>query len=416
MRLILVAHGLIGRTGHHYMEARAFKEEAARQGLECVLLAHRDIRASVRDELDALPLFQHTPYKILFRRRYLGSLRDFRLYSRQMSRALLSLPPGMIASSDVLVSTLTKARDMQGLAVWLTRIPREQRPFLAINFMIDDVSRPGSDAGEWRPHLKSALLYRFAFSRLRKVLGTDRFLLSAGGTTFAQAMTRVLGHPVVSFPLPIQHELPCCRAESAAPGKSPWIVFLGRSQQRKGSEVISFVIPRVLEKYPDCRFLLQANPESWEKRWQDEIGPVAMARVHIHRGEMSQEEYQSAMSRADLVLLPYLPAGYALQTSGVFSEAMAMGKVSVIPDGTWMADMARKHGGGAVMFPRFEAAAIAEASCRALQALPELTREVEGIRSAWRESMGMKAFLQRILDAAGHSRATMAHSPAEGSP
>ena len=61
------------------------------------------------------------------------------------------------------------------------------------------------------------------------------------------------------------------------------------------------------------------------------------------------------------------------------------------------------------MSPRFEVAAIAEASCRALQALPGLTREMEGIRSAWRESMGMKAFLQRILDAAGHSRATMAH-------
>jgi hypothetical protein len=161
------------------------------------------------------------------------------------------------------------------------------------------------------------------------VLGTDRFLLSAGGTTFAQAMTRVLGHPVLTFPLPVQHELPCCHAESADLGKSPLIVFLGRSQQRKGSDLIGFVIPRVLEQYPDCQFLFQANPESWEKRWQDEVGPVAMA---------------------------------------------------------------RKHGGGAVMFPRFEVAAIAEASCRALQALPELTREMEGIRSAWRESMDMKAF------------------------
>ena len=416
MRLILVAHGLIDRTGHHYMEARAFKEEAARQGLECLLLAHRDISASIREELEALPLFPHTPYKILFRPRYLGPLRDFRLYSRQMGRALTGLPPGIISSSDVLVSTLTKARDMQGLALWLTRIPREQRPFVAINFMIDDISRPGNQAKKWRTNLKSALLYRFAFSRLRKVLGADRFLLSAGGTTFAQAMTRVLDHPVRTLPLPVQHELSCCNAKSSVPGKSPWIVFLGHSQQRKGSDLIGFVVPKVLERYPDCRFFLQANPESWERRWRDEIGPVAMARVQIHRGEMSQEEYQSAMSRADLVLLPYLPAGYALQTSGVFSEAMAMGKVSVIPDGTWMAAMARKHGGGAVMFPRFEVAAIAEASCRALQALPGLTREMEGIRSAWRESMGMKAFLQRILDAAGHSRATMAHSPAEGSP
>jgi glycosyltransferase involved in cell wall biosynthesis len=114
---------------------------------------------------------------------------------------------------------------------------------------------------------------------------------------------------------------------------------------------------------------------------------------------MSQDDYQTAMKRANLVLLPYLPAGYVLQTSGIFSEAMAMGKVSIIPDGTWMADMARIHGGGAVMFQEFEASAIAGAVCMALQRLPELAREMGNISSRWRESMGMKAFFQRILDA-----------------
>lgn len=405
MRFILIAHGLIDRTGHHYMEARAFKEETARQGLECVLLAHRDIGAPIRDELRALPLFRHTPYKQFFRRRRLGLWRDYRFYSRHMSRELASLPPGMMTSSDVLVSTLTKARDMRALALWLERLPREQRPFFAINFMIDDIARPESEAGNWTLNLKSALLYRSAFSRLRKAAGAGRLLVSAGGPAFADTMTRVLGHHVLTFPLPVQHDLPCDPPEKVSTDLSPLIVFLGHMQERKGPDLIASVIPRVLEQHADCRFLLQANPESWGKRWQDELGPVAGARVQIHRGEMCQDDYQRAMDRADLVLLPYVPAAYALQTSGIFSEAMAMGKVSIIPDGTWMADMARKYGGGAVTFPAFEATAIAGAICRALQRLPELTADMKGISSRWRESMGMSAFVQRILGAVERSHA-----------
>ena len=348
MRFILIAHGLIDRSGHHYMEARAFKEEATRHGLECTILAHRDVSDAIRDELGAFPLFQHTPYKQLFRRRCFGQLREFRFYGKHMGTELMSLPPGNDHFNGCVgSSTLTKARDIHGLALWMARIPEEQRPFVAMNFMIDDIARPGTETSDWTFNLKAALLYRFAFSHLRKKMGTNRFLLSAGGTAFAQAMTRVLDHPVQIFPLPVQHELPPCQIENVSPGESPLIVFLGHMQQRKGSELIGAVIHQVLEHYPDCRFFLQANPECWEQRWCDEIGPISKAQVQIHRGEMSQDDYQTAMKRANLVLLPYLPAGYVLQTSGIFSEAMAMGKVSIIPDGTWMADMARIHGGGA---------------------------------------------------------------------
>ena len=175
---------------------------------------------------------------------------------------------------------------------------------------------------------------------------------------------------------------------------------MGVMRKEKGSDLLAGVILRVLRYHPGCRFFLQANPPGWEKRWKDSIGPVGMRRVHLHRGEMTQEEYQSAVSRADLVLSPYLPEKYALQTSGVFSEAMAMGKVSVVPADTWMAEMVLKHKGGGVLYPRHEVEAIAEAILTALENLSRLTREMQDISSLWRENMGMKAYLQQILDAA----------------
>ncbi len=401
MRLILIAHGLINQSGHHYMEARAFKEEAAKHYLDCKILAHRDIGPLIRDELDALPLFQHTPYKPLHKRRYLAPLLDFIFFGRAMKNQLLSLPAETITSPDILVCSITRAREILGLALWLARTPQNKHPFLVLNFMIDDISQPFSKTKHRSINIKPARFYRFAFNLLKKSFDPDRLLLSAGGTAFAQTMAGILNHPVEDFPLPVQHEFPVVRPENQFFEQAPLIAFLGWMRERKGSDLAGPVIRRVLQQHPCCRFFLQANPICWEKRWTDDIGQNAMTRVHIHRGEMTQEEYQNTMSRADLVLLPYLSAGYTLQTSGIFSEAMAMGKVSIIPEGTWMADMTKKLGGGGVLYARHEVGAIAEAILKALEHLPQLTRDMQGISSMWRESMGMKAFVQRILDAAG---------------
>lgn len=396
MRLFHIAHGLISRTGHHYMEARALKEAAAKQGLDCTILAHCDIGPAIRDELSAVPLFRHTPYKKFSRYRWLRGPKGLFRFGYAMRRQLLSLPPATITAADLLVCPLTKAREIFGLALWLAKIPREQHPFLALNFMIDDISRPSAGSALWTLDRQTARLYRFAFSRLRKATSPDRLLLSAGGPAFAQAMTQILRHPVEVLPLPVQHELPSAPSSGAA----PLIVYPGHMQKRKGSDLAAGVIRKVLKRRPDCRFLLQANPDRWENRWTDEIGPVGMKQVIIHKGEMSQEEYQAAMGRADIVLLPYLPAGYALQTSGVFSEAMALGKVCIIPEGTWMADMAWRHGGGAATFPSHDAEAIAAACLQALENLPQLREKALQVSSSWRDGMGMKAYLQRILQAA----------------
>ena len=400
MRLFLIAHGLWNRTGHHYMEARAFKEEAAKRHLTGVILAHCDISPSVRDELDALPLFRHTPYKPLFRRRYLGLLLDFLFFGRAMRQRLLSLPADEITAEDILVCPLTRAHEMLGLAWWLARVPRKQHPFFAINFMVDDFFQGVSKTKLRTISIKPSRLYRAAFNLLKKRLASDRLLLSAGGTSFARTMSRMLNHPVEVFPLPVQHEFTSATTVKSLPQQSPLIAFVGSMRKDKGADLVGAVIQRVLLENPGCRFFLQANPLSWEERWMNDIGTAGKTRVHIHRGEMTQEEYQNTIKMADIVLLPYHSGQYTLQTSGVFSEAMAMGKVSVIPEGTWMADMVHKFKGGGILYPRQEVAAIAEATLEALARLPQLTRDMQDISGVWRETMGMKAFLQRILDKA----------------
>lgn len=404
MRFILIANGLINRSGHHYMEARSFREEAAQHGIDCLVLAHRDIAPELRGELSALPLFHHSPYAESASRRFWRQLLHFWRLGRSMAQQLLSLQTEQIAADDMVVCPLTKAAEMLGLALWLKRIPRHRRPRLALNFMIDDISRHRPSPHGITTKRLPVLCYRGAFSLLRKACAPDRLLLSAGGDAFAHVMARILKHPVQVFPLPVQHKLPPQPPGEGGPGQGPLIVYLGHMHRRKGAHLVGEIVRRVLVQHSRCRFLLQANPLEWGDLWSEEIGPIGGDRVLIHRGEMGQGDYQSWLHRADLVLMPYVPQHYRLQTSGVFSEAMALGKPCIIPEGTWLAEMARRHYGGVTIFPSHTPAAIADAVLHALDKLADLAVTMATVSRHWRETMGMEAFVQRVLaGAAGRS-------------
>lgn len=399
MKFVLIAHGLKNRSGHHYMEARSFREEAARHKIKTCILARHDINPPVRDELQAVPLFTKTPYKNLYKRWDYKTLLSFWSYGWRMSRELSSLPADTVCPQDIVVSPLTKAQDLYSMALWLAKLSPRRRPFVAINFMVDDISGHAVTDDRQGFHLTPAKCYRFAFNRLQRLLPRERLLLSAGGARFAHTVSGIIDHPVQLFPLPVQHDLPGTDTMDQADLSSPLIVYLGHMRVEKGADLVGAVIARVLKQHETCRFLLQANPDEWAKEWRVAIGGTSR-RIQMHRGEMSQGEYQEAMKNGHIVLLPYRPECYMLQTSGIFSEAMAMGRVCIIPENTWMADMARSYGEGCVVYDRHDPDCIAEAILTGLENLPRLNKNMLGISRQWKDTMGMKSFVQRILDAA----------------
>jgi hypothetical protein len=54
-------------------------------------------------------------------------------------------------------------------------------------------------------------------------------------------------------------------------------------------------------------------------------------------GPFESEEYLDVFARADVILIPYDQDNYAARSSGVFAEALAAGKPTVVTRGTWMA-------------------------------------------------------------------------------
>jgi hypothetical protein len=121
------------------------------------------------------------------------------------------------------------------------------------------------------------------------------------------------------------------------------------------------------------------------------------AETTITHGLLRHEAYLRRLRRSDILLLPYHPRRYALRASGMFSEAMGLGLVTVVPAETWMADMLTAGWGAGATFGGFSAAAIVKAVLNASDMLATLLTAAAQKQEAWRRTHSADALLDVIL-------------------
>ncbi len=59
--------------------------------------------------------------------------------------------------------------------------------------------------------------------------------------------------------------------------------------------------------------------------------------------ELTREQYLKQMASTQLVILPYQAQFYTNRFSGIMLDAIQLGKIPVVPDGTFMAEELRKY-------------------------------------------------------------------------
>ncbi len=123
------------------------------------------------------------------------------------------------------------------------------------------------------------------------------------------------------------------------------IVMLGSARREKGFHHLGEVIEplrRARDRGIRARLVVQTNPNL--------IGgdPGIAATTNLLRrapselvtcidGPLTPELYAGFLTAASIVLLPYDPALYLGRSSGIFAEALALGKPVIVPDSGWMA-------------------------------------------------------------------------------
>jgi glycosyltransferase involved in cell wall biosynthesis len=177
--------------------------------------------------------------------------------------------------------------------------------------------------------------------------------------------------------------------------------YVGEARENKGFQLLPHVIRRTVPYAAAAHFHIHSfchDPQS--PFYRQAIAGLRGSHVTLYPEKLDDPEYDSFLEQLDVVVLPYTLHHYHSQTSGVFAEAMALGKTLVVPRGSWMSRQVDEYGGGASFNP-----GDAEDLAQKILALIQNGR-VDGERAAeragrWRQFHSPANLLQLILAPAG---------------
>ena len=185
--------------------------------------------------------------------------------------------------------------------------------------------------------------------------------------------------------LPIPHTSDTLQTYAETPEKLI-IGYMGDARTNKGFHLLPEALDVVKQNNPNNKleFHIQANIRN-KNEWQaSQAGTLLNNRTdtHCYSTALNENEYKKLMNLIDIFVLPYTLDYYHSQTSGVFSEARSLGKVTVVTRGSWMADEINQNGGGILCLPE-DPKSIGDSISKAINNYSSLKKEALKAEKNW---------------------------------
>ena len=283
----------------------------------------------------------------------------------------------MIESSDVgpeafLIMHTATLYQLGALAQWFSALPSSARPNLCIQFQFPlEYRLPANPTVRKR----AIGLARAAASIL---MATGRARIASNSALLSDHISKQLEQHCAVLPVPIRWP---DLNQPMSPDSGVVFGFFGGLRAEKGASIIAQAIPVFAAQYPDTRFLVHAPiPESDTAA----IGTLkAVPQVElIHNNFDRKVDYFKQFLRASCILLPYDPVEYAYRTSGIFIEAIGLGRLIITTEGSWPYAESRRYGGTAFYMSKYTATDLLACLTKARHRLisqpfePKINREV----------------------------------------
>jgi hypothetical protein len=206
--------------------------------------------------------------------------------------------------------------------------------------------------------------------------------------------------------LPIPHCLPSGRAAEHFTTLGPRrVVYLGDARGEKGFHLLPKLVDAVAGRlFPDqrARFVVQCNasvagdePELAQARRR--LAAYPTNQVELITDQLDLSQFHNLICSSDIVLLPYDRRAYARRSSGILVQALAAGRVVVVPAGTWMARQADPA--AAVLFE--DEAGLADAVIAAVQQWPALAEGAQERAEPWQARHNAERYIALLLQGRG---------------
>jgi glycosyltransferase involved in cell wall biosynthesis len=391
MRFHILDPQLNFADGHFAAYDAAVAAELERRGTETVVYGNVRPEASLSSRMDARPLFSRGMFEEAAADRLTWALENFVNLGKEFHSDLKKVELASLARDDVAFFPNIIQYQINGIADWIADVPQEQRPTLVLKLSYLTFAMPYL---QQRPNKEMIpLIYRFAMRRLVECHPRTRFCSDT--EEMVKQFAALSNLPIQLLPMPLLIEAPDRNAETKSRAN---VVFLGHASMLKGFHLIPQIVRRGLAAADAPHFVIQSYGEARlcanvEKALDD----VPADGLTLVRGAVDAVAYRRLLHSADIVLFPYAPEFYGWASSGIFAEAMSLGKVAVVTSGTWPARQLETFAGGGVVSRTLDAEGVAAATLQAVRTLPQLRERAARAAPAWRKHHSPANFVDRLL-------------------
>ncbi len=365
-KLVIADLNLITYEGHNFQYALNLKTEAEKQGVKCLVWGNIQVDSRIIERTSATPCF-HLTYGVpltghliakrlsslfyLFHwrhlykfARHLNAEATFRGHDRSLYNDLrqISKTTTIDAKTFVLFHTI-QAPQIVPICRWLRSFPGGARPHIGMLFRFEP------DCESDHP-VRSPSWTRRAYDLLRRTQAEGKVHLFTDSKILGRRYEELIGCPLAVVPIP-QRVPDSPPSRDSVSNRAIRLGYLGNARDNKGFPQL----PKLVETCDNeisagkIEFMLQLYRSSGnEPASLAAFDALQALRVTPVFGELDGESYYNLLEQLDVVLLPYELEYYRSQTSGIFSDALAYGKVVVVPENTWMADQLQHHGAGMI--------------------------------------------------------------------
>lgn len=285
-----------------------------------------------------------------------------------------------------------------GMANWMLRRHADDGSSLIVGIVDSNLGAHPSRAGIVRA------IYAETFAALKQLGKVDLLiycetqsqidtLRELGGDTFDIRL-----FPYVAAGLALEHATP----RAAASDGPLRLGYLGATREERGADLIPALVHETRKAFGDrIGWTVQLDPGGLARLAERPVDEaIAMLRddpgVELIDGKVSTENYFAMLDRMDIVVLPYRQR-YEVSGSGVFVEALSLGKVLVVPRRGWMADFARRYGNEPATFDDASPDSVLAAVREAIDRHADLSQRALAAADSWNAAQGSAAEIGRWL-------------------
>lgn len=360
-KILIIDSGMKNLGGHNFSYTRAVQDALEEKGFKADVFASKLLSADLAKSSGYTPVFTNGAYDFP---PYKGIKRDLTyiyaqsvIYAEELEQVLADK---LSEYSAVFCHTVGDF-ELIGWNRFLSRHKFNPNLFILLR-NTPNFSRLSFVKQKFHPYFRIKPHYLNSIHSKLK----DKFSLVTDSDLLTNDYRSIFKHNIVTLPIPINKYFLASEksyAKSLSEFKERYVLnkkglclgYMGDARGGKGFHLLPELVSKVLEKTEDIYFAIQcprsassndnttlpegvAELREIEKNYKD--------RLVLISERLSEEDYANMFRCLDIVLIPYLTKGYTEATSGIFAEAVATGKPTIVTTNTWMSHELRKFDGG----------------------------------------------------------------------